>query len=161
MQAVKSPFVIENEEWYTYDKSPRPNVHVLASVDEKTYTPSTDIKMGDHPVIWTNEHYKARNIYIFMGQPPGCFRIPAFTQHIQERNLLGRRQIARNHMVGKSCEEKTVSKLLSRCLFASWARVSLARLRPHGLRRTNRYSKYWHSIPRPLSRIMSTLPTTL
>jgi type 1 glutamine amidotransferase len=80
MQGVKSPFVIENEEWYTYDKSPRPNVHVLASVDEKTYTPSTDIKMGDHPVIWTNEHYKARNIYIFMGHHPELFQNSAFTQ---------------------------------------------------------------------------------
>jgi len=80
MQGVKSPFVIENEEWYTYDKSARPNVHVLASVDEKTYTPSTDIKMGDHPVIWTNEHYKARNIYIFMGHHPELFQNPAFTQ---------------------------------------------------------------------------------
>ena len=80
MRGVKSPFVIENEEWYTYDKSPRPNVHVLASVDEKTYTPSTEIKMGDHPVIWTNEHYKARNIYIFMGHHPELFENPAFTQ---------------------------------------------------------------------------------
>jgi uncharacterized protein len=80
MHGVKSPFVIENEEWYTYDKSPRPNVHVLASVDEKTYTPSTDIKMGDHPVIWINEHYKARNIYIFMGHHPELFQNPAFTQ---------------------------------------------------------------------------------
>ena len=80
MQGVQSPFVIENEEWYTYDKSPRPNVHVLASVDEKTYTPSTAIKMGDHPVIWTNEHYKARNIYIFMGHHPELFQNPAFTQ---------------------------------------------------------------------------------
>lgn len=77
---VKSPFVIENEEWYTYDNSPRPNVHVLASVDEKTYTPSTDIKMGDHPVIWTNEHYKARNIYIFMGHHSELFENPAFTK---------------------------------------------------------------------------------
>jgi len=80
MQGLKSPFVIENEEWYTYDKSPRPNVQVLASVDEKTYTPSTEIKMGDHPVIWTNEHYKARNIYIFMGHHPELFQNPAFTQ---------------------------------------------------------------------------------
>jgi type 1 glutamine amidotransferase len=77
---VKSPFVIENEEWYTYDNSPRPNVHVLASVDEKTYTPSTNIKMGDHPVIWANEHYKARNIYIFMGHHPELFENPAFTK---------------------------------------------------------------------------------
>jgi len=80
MKGVKSPFVVENEEFYTYDKSPRPNVHVLASVDENTYTPATDIKMGDHPVIWTNEHVKARNIYIFMGHRPEHFQNPAFTQ---------------------------------------------------------------------------------
>src|SRR5271155_2741220 len=80
MKDIASPFVIENEEWYTYDTSPRPNVHVLASVDEKTYTPSTDLKMGDHPVIWTNEHYKARNIYIFMGHRPEHFENPAFTK---------------------------------------------------------------------------------
>jgi uncharacterized protein len=80
MKDISSPFVIENEEWYTYDTSPRPNVHVLASVDEKTYTPSTEIKMGDHPVIWTNEHYKARNIYIFMGHHPELFANQSFTK---------------------------------------------------------------------------------
>jgi uncharacterized protein len=80
MKNVHSPFVIENEEWYTYDASPRPNVHVLASVDENTYIPSTDIKMGDHPVIWTNEHYKARNIYIFMGHHPELFDNQRFTK---------------------------------------------------------------------------------
>jgi type 1 glutamine amidotransferase len=80
MKGVVSPFVIENEEWYTYDTTPRPNVHVLASVDEKTYTPGTDKKMGDHPVIWTNGHMKARNVYIFMGHRPEHFNNPAFTQ---------------------------------------------------------------------------------
>ena len=56
-----------------------PNVHVLASVSESSYTPDTTIKMGDHPVIWTNEHYKARNIYIFMGHHPDLFGNPAFS----------------------------------------------------------------------------------
>jgi len=80
MKGITSPFVIKDEEWYTYDTSPRPNVHVLASVDEKTYTPATDLKMGDHPVIWTNEHVKARNIYIFMGHRPEHFDNKSFTQ---------------------------------------------------------------------------------
>jgi hypothetical protein len=79
MQGVTTPFITKQEEWYTWNKSPRPNVHVLASVDEKTYSPDTKIKMGDHPVIWTNEHYKARNIYIFMGHHPELFQNPAFT----------------------------------------------------------------------------------
>lgn len=79
MKGVSSPFPVEHEEWYTWDKSPRPNVHVLASVNEDSYKPDTPIKMGDHPVIWTNEHYKARNIYIFMGHHADLFENAAFT----------------------------------------------------------------------------------
>lgn len=80
MQGVTSPFPISHEEWYTWDKSPRPNVHVLASVNENSYSPDSKIKMGDHPIIWTNEHYKARNIYIFMGHHPDLFGNPAFAK---------------------------------------------------------------------------------
>jgi len=79
MKNVGNSFEIENEEWYTYDKSPRPKVHVLAGVDESTYTPNTTIKMGDHPVIWTNEHVKARNVYLFMGHHGELFENKAFT----------------------------------------------------------------------------------
>lgn len=79
MRNVDKTFVVDEEEWYTYDKSPRPNVHVLARVDEATYSPDTPTKMGDHPVVWSNEHYKARNVYIFMGHHPELFHNPAFT----------------------------------------------------------------------------------
>lgn len=80
MKNLPAEFRIENEEWYTWDKDPRPNVHVLATVDESSYTPSTNIKMGgDHPVVWTNEHKKARNIYIFMGHHPELFQNTSFT----------------------------------------------------------------------------------
>ena len=78
MKGIPASFLIKKEEFYTYDKSPRPNVHVLASVDESTYKPDTDIKMGDHPVVWTNEHYKARNVYIFMGHSPILFDDPVY-----------------------------------------------------------------------------------
>lgn len=79
MRGIVSPFPIEREEWYTWDKSPRPNVHVLASVDENTYTPDSPLRMGDHPVVWTNEHVKARNVYIFMGHRSEHFQNKAFT----------------------------------------------------------------------------------
>ena len=73
MKGVPSTFIIKKEEFYTYNKSPRANVHVIASVDENSYAPNSDIKMGDHPVIWTNEKVKARNVYIFMGHSPILF----------------------------------------------------------------------------------------
>ncbi|HEY4324456.1 MAG TPA: ThuA domain-containing protein [Mucilaginibacter sp.] len=78
MKGVPSSFMVEKEEFYTYNKSPRPNVHVIASVDESSYKPDSDIKMGDHPVIWTNTSVPARNIYIFMGHSPVLFESEAY-----------------------------------------------------------------------------------
>ena len=78
MKGVPASFITKDE-WYLYDKSPRPNVHVLASIDESTYDPPKDKKMGDHPVIWTNDHIKARNIYIAMGHFPELFNDEAYT----------------------------------------------------------------------------------
>jgi uncharacterized protein len=79
MKGVPPGFMVKDEEWYTYDKSPRGSVHVLARVDEHTYRPDTTTKMGDHPVIWSNEHVKARNVYIFMGHHPELFENGSFT----------------------------------------------------------------------------------
>lgn len=79
MKGIPSSFLIEKEEWYTYDKSPRPNVHVIASVDESTYAPDSEIKMGDHPVIWINKKFTTRNIYIFMGHSPDLFKNKEYT----------------------------------------------------------------------------------
>ncbi|HXB93523.1 MAG TPA: ThuA domain-containing protein, partial [Puia sp.] len=73
LTGIPDSFIVQKEEWYTYDKSPRPRVHVLAHVEESTYQPDTTIKMGDHPVIWTNEKVPARNVYIFMGHSPQLF----------------------------------------------------------------------------------------
>ena len=51
MKDVPESFIISKEEWYTYDRSPRANVRVLASVDESTYSDPSAARMGDHPVI--------------------------------------------------------------------------------------------------------------
>ncbi|HZY81539.1 MAG TPA: ThuA domain-containing protein [Cyclobacteriaceae bacterium] len=74
MKGIPKEFTIEKDEWYTYDRSNRNDVTVLASVDESRYVPKTDKLMGDHPVIWTNEKKKARNVYIFMGHDPVLFK---------------------------------------------------------------------------------------
>jgi type 1 glutamine amidotransferase len=73
MKSIPKQFTISKEERYTYDKSPRPTVHVIASVDESDYKPASAIKMGDQPVVWANPNYAARNIYIFMGHAPELF----------------------------------------------------------------------------------------
>lgn len=79
MKGVSASFVVPDDEWYTYDKSPRPNVHVLANVDESSYTPASDIKMGDHPVVWVNESKKARNVYFQIGHSSKLYETEGFT----------------------------------------------------------------------------------
>jgi type 1 glutamine amidotransferase len=79
MKDMPAAFTIEKDEFYVYDKSPRNNVRVLANVDEKSYQPASTITMGDHPVVWSNQHMAARNLYIFMGHSPQLFANKAYT----------------------------------------------------------------------------------
>ncbi len=80
MKGVDESFILPDDEWYTFDKNPRENVHVLANVDESTYEPMSDIKMGDHPAIWTNKNVKARNVYFLMGHAKTLFDSENFTK---------------------------------------------------------------------------------
>lgn len=83
MKDVPGTFVIEDDEWYTYNKDPRPNVHVLAHVDEASYTITTPIKMGDHPVIWTNTTKGAKNVYFQFGHSKLLFDNPVFVKLLE------------------------------------------------------------------------------
>lgn len=78
MRGLPKRFIIPDDEWYTFDKNPRPNVKVLANVDESTYKPPTNVKMGDHPVIWSNEKKKARNVYFLMGHHANLLKSDEF-----------------------------------------------------------------------------------
>lgn len=52
MKGVNKIFTLKKEEWYTFDQSPRGDgFEVIANVDENSYYPSSNIKMGDHAVV--------------------------------------------------------------------------------------------------------------
>ena len=80
MQGVSPSFVVPDDEWYIYDRSPRPNVQVLANVDEDSYTAQTNLKMGDHPVVWINPSVGARNVYFQMGHSPKLYENEDFVK---------------------------------------------------------------------------------
>ena len=94
MKDVPASFVVPDDEWYTYDKSPRPNVHVLANVDESSYTPASDIKMGDHLVVWVNESKKARNVYFQIGHSSKLYETEGFTTMFRNKHC----EIGRAHV---------------------------------------------------------------
>ena len=73
------------DEFYEWDKSPRPNVRVLASMDEKTYKPLN--AMGDHPYIWCNEKYP-RTIFIGLGHRDSLWTLePNFRNLVRDAIL--------------------------------------------------------------------------
>ncbi|WON93280.1 ThuA domain-containing protein [Sphingobacterium sp. UGAL515B_05] len=79
MKGVNPHFLIPNDEFYVFDKNPRPHVKVLAHVDEDSYQPISTIKMGDHPIIWSNTNVKARNVYFLIGHSGSLFASKDFT----------------------------------------------------------------------------------
>ena len=80
LKGLPERFVIPDDEWYIYDKNPRsnPSIQVLATVDENSYTRKTPVKMGDHPVIWTNTGVRGRNLYFQFGHSPKLAENEAF-----------------------------------------------------------------------------------
>jgi len=74
--ALPSPWV-RTDEWYNFDVDPRPDVTVLATVDESTYTGGT---MGaDHPITWKHATTGGgRAFYTAMGHTDESYRDPLF-----------------------------------------------------------------------------------
>jgi type 1 glutamine amidotransferase len=68
------------DEWYDFRTSPRGTVHVLATVDEATYSGG---KMGsDHPIAWCHVLEGGRSWYTAMGHTKGSYAEPLFRLHL-------------------------------------------------------------------------------
>ncbi|QGQ98964.1 carbohydrate-binding protein [Paenibacillus psychroresistens] len=69
------------DEWYNYHHNPRGSVHVLATVDEKSYTGG---KMGfDHPISWCQKYDGGKSWYTGMGHAIESYTSDSqFQQHI-------------------------------------------------------------------------------
>ncbi len=68
------------DEWYNFRTNPRPQVIVLATLDETTYTGGT---MGaDHPIAWAHERLGGRALYTAMGHAAEAYDEPRFRQFL-------------------------------------------------------------------------------
>ncbi|WP_369031238.1 ThuA domain-containing protein [Streptomyces adonidis] len=68
------------DEWYNYRSNPRSSVHVLASLDESSYTGGT--MNGDHPIAWCQNYAGGRSFYTGVGHLPSAYAEPALRQHL-------------------------------------------------------------------------------
>jgi type 1 glutamine amidotransferase len=68
------------DEWYNFRSNPRGKVHVLATLDEATYSGG---KMGaDHPVAWCQAFDGGRSWYTAMGHTVESYAEPLFRLHL-------------------------------------------------------------------------------
>ena len=68
------------DEWYNFRDNPRARVHVLARVDEATYSGGT---MGaDHPIAWCRFFDGGRTFYTAMGHTSESYSDPSFRRHL-------------------------------------------------------------------------------
>jgi type 1 glutamine amidotransferase len=77
---LPSPWM-RTDEWYDFQTNPRPNVTVLVTIDESSYTGGT---MGpDHPLVWAHTTTGGgRAIYTAMGHTKESYAEPLFRQHL-------------------------------------------------------------------------------
>ncbi|WP_229377671.1 ThuA domain-containing protein [Streptomyces sp. VRA16 Mangrove soil] len=68
------------DEWYNYRSNPRDQVHVLATLDETTYTGGT--MNGDHPIAWCQTYGGGRAFYTGGGHTKESYADEAFRKHL-------------------------------------------------------------------------------
>lgn len=69
------------DEWYNFRANPRPNVHVLLTIDETSYTGGT---MGaDHPIAWCHAIAGGRAWYTGLGHTDETFAEPLVRDHLR------------------------------------------------------------------------------
>lgn len=78
---VKLPYRwVRTDEWYNFASNPRGHVHVLITIDEKTYKGGT---MGaDHPLAWYHEYDGGRAWYTALGHTSESYSEPLFLAHL-------------------------------------------------------------------------------
>ena len=69
-----------DDEWYNFRSNPRAAAHVLATLDEATYSGG---RMGsDHPIAWCQEIEGGRSWYTAMGHTVESYAEPLFRLHL-------------------------------------------------------------------------------
>jgi type 1 glutamine amidotransferase len=70
------------DEWYAFRENPRPNVEVLLTVDETSYSPGADGMGGDHPLAWCHEIEGTRAFYTALGHTHESWADPLLLSHV-------------------------------------------------------------------------------
>ncbi|WP_168202641.1 ThuA domain-containing protein [Georgenia wutianyii] len=70
------------DEWYNYTVNPRPDVHVLMTLDESTYNPGGGRMGEDHPIAWCQNFEGGRSWYTGAGHTNESWADPLWLGHV-------------------------------------------------------------------------------
>lgn len=71
------------DEWYEFEPPHPPHLNVVLTVDESTYTPTTEHRMGaHHPVAWWHTQNGRRVFYTSLGHNTASYNDAEFLKHI-------------------------------------------------------------------------------
>ncbi len=94
---------VRTDEWYNFRDNPRGRAHVLARLDEGTYSGGT--MGGDHPISWCRFYGGGRTFYTAMGHTRESYTEPLFLEH-----LAGGIRFAAGY---PECEERSRARALA------------------------------------------------
>lgn len=65
------------DEWYAFDRVPSGHgTRILARLDEDSYEPALEHRMGDHPIVWTRCIARGRVFYSALGHKADTYAEP-------------------------------------------------------------------------------------
>jgi len=70
------------DEWYNFQTNPRGNVHVLLTIDERSYNAGSGTMGTDHPMAWCHAYDGGRAWYTALGHTNQSFSEPLFLEHM-------------------------------------------------------------------------------
>lgn len=92
-----------SEEWYAFTESPRgkPGFHIIATVDEKTYTPGRATMGTDHPLVWWHCVNKGHALYSALGHAGQMYSEPLMIQFLDNAMSWGLAESGRSCSAGR------------------------------------------------------------
>jgi len=81
MKGLPNPWT-RTDEWYDFRENPRSKVHVLASMDVKSYQNSEMV--DDHPMVWCHDFEGGRSFYCEFGHTKESYSDPLYLQILRE-----------------------------------------------------------------------------
>ena len=70
------------DEWYNFRTNPRGNVHVLLTIDERSYSPGPGALGTDHPMAWCHAYDGGRAWYTALGHTDASYSESNFLRHV-------------------------------------------------------------------------------